>query len=147
MRRGRGLTRGSTANVIERHEHEGNFRAVRRAAFYLLARRKGRVALTNFDLLLFLLNAGREKAKNLSGGNVLRLIQIRFVPPSWKKPHLPSSTIAPPARIADSSSKNAVSISSARTRRRSSSPRCASAIQIVRPLQSTALTYPQSNRL
>jgi len=68
MRRGRGLIRGSTANVIERHEHEGNFRAVRKAAFYLLARRKGRLLSPILIFcFFFLLNAGREKAKNLSG--------------------------------------------------------------------------------
>ena len=37
-------------------------------------------------------------------------------------------------RIADSSSRNAVSFSSARTTKRFPSSRCASAIQIVRPL-------------
>ena len=42
-----------------------------------------------------------------------------------------------------SSSTNAVSFSSARTTKRFPSPRCASAIQIVRPLQSTAETQPQ----
>jgi hypothetical protein len=43
-------------------------------------------------------------------------------------------------RIADSSSKNAVSFSSARTTKRFPSSRCASAIQIVRPLESQAET-------
>src|SRR5438552_7392269 len=47
------------------------------------------------------------------------------------------------ARTADSSSKNAVSISSARTTNRFPSPRCASAIEIVRPSQSNADTQPQ----
>src|SRR6266481_3055189 len=42
------------------------------------------------------------------------------------------------ARIADSSSKNAVSFSSARTTKRFPSPRCASAIQIVRQRASMA---------
>ena len=42
-------------------------------------------------------------------------------------------------RIADSSSKNAVSISSARTMKRFPSSRYASTIQSVRPLQSNAL--------
>jgi hypothetical protein len=42
-----------------------------------------------------------------------------------------------------SSSRNAVSFSSARTTNRFPSSRCASAIQIVRPLESTAETQPQ----
>jgi hypothetical protein len=46
-------------------------------------------------------------------------------------------------RIADSSSTNAVNFSSARTTKRFLSPRCASAIQIVRPTESTAETQPQ----
>ena len=46
------------------------------------------------------------------------------------------------AQIADSSSRNAVSISSARTTKRFPS-RCASAIQIVRPSASIAETQPQ----
>src|SRR5205823_5576488 len=45
--------------------------------------------------------------------------------------------------IADSSSRNAVSFSSARTTNRFPSPRCASTIQIVRPLESRAETQPQ----
>jgi hypothetical protein len=50
---------------------------------------------------------------------------------------------SPHARIAASSSINAVSFSSARTTNRFPSSRCASAIQIVRPLQSNANTQPQ----
>src|SRR5215468_1474509 len=46
-------------------------------------------------------------------------------------------------RITDSSSRNAVSFSSARTTYRSPSSRYASAIQIVRRLESTADTQPQ----
>src|SRR5260370_26152590 len=46
-------------------------------------------------------------------------------------------------KIADSSSTNAVSFSSARTMKRFPSPRCASAIQIVRPRESIAETQPQ----
>src|SRR5205823_11133027 len=42
-----------------------------------------------------------------------------------------------------SNSKNAVSFSSARTTKRFPSTRCASAIQIVRPLESIAETQPQ----
>jgi hypothetical protein len=47
------------------------------------------------------------------------------------------------ARIADSSSKNAVSFSSERTTNRFPLSRCASAIQIVRPSESIAETQPQ----
>jgi hypothetical protein len=46
-------------------------------------------------------------------------------------------------RIADSSSTKAVNFSSARTTKRFPSLRCASAIQIVRPQESTAETQPQ----
>jgi len=46
-------------------------------------------------------------------------------------------------RIADSSSINALNFSFARTTKRFPSPRCASAIQIVRPLESIAETQPQ----
>src|SRR5438034_1027701 len=46
-------------------------------------------------------------------------------------------------RIADSNSRNAVSISSACTTKRFPSSRCASAIQIVRPLESIAERQPQ----
>jgi hypothetical protein len=45
--------------------------------------------------------------------------------------------------IADSRSQNAVSFSSARKTKRFPSSRCASAIQIVRPLESMAATQPQ----
>src|SRR5947207_8750541 len=48
----------------------------------------------------------------------------------------------PAIRTADSSSTNAVSFSSARTTKRFPS-RCASTIQIVRPLESIAETQPQ----
>ena len=47
------------------------------------------------------------------------------------------------SQIADSSSINAVSFSSACTTKRFPSPRCASAIQIVRPSKSTVTTQPQ----
>ena len=55
----------------------------------------------------------------------------------------PQSSGRSAARIADSSSTNAVSFSSARTTKRFPSSRCASAIQIVRPLESIAETQPQ----
>ena len=51
-------------------------------------------------------------------------------------------------RTADSSSRNAVSFSSARTTKRFRSPRCASAIQVVRPRARPQLRRsPKSNRL
>src|SRR5436190_20832979 len=46
-------------------------------------------------------------------------------------------------RIAASNSRNAVNFSSARTTKRFPSPRCASTIQVVRPLESIAETQPQ----
>ena len=49
-------------------------------------------------------------------------------------------------RIADSSSRKSVNFSSARTTKRFPSLRCASAIQIVRPLESIAETQPQLQR-
>jgi hypothetical protein len=54
-----------------------------------------------------------------------------------------SNRLARPVRIADSSSTNAVSFSSARTMKRFPSSRCASTIQIVRPSRSTAETQPE----
>src|SRR5205809_7506473 len=50
-------------------------------------------------------------------------------------------------RIADLSSRNAVSFSSACTTKRFPLPRCASAIQIVRPLESTADRNRAGSRL
>jgi hypothetical protein len=46
-------------------------------------------------------------------------------------------------RITDSNSRNAVSFSCARTTKRFPSPRCASAIQLVRPLEAIAETQPK----
>jgi hypothetical protein len=46
-------------------------------------------------------------------------------------------------RIADSSSTNAANFSSARATKRFPLSRCASTIQIVRPLESTAETQPK----
>ena len=51
------------------------------------------------------------------------------------------------ARIVDLISTNAVSFSSARTTKRFPSPRCASAIQIVRASEPMAEKQPNSNRL
>jgi hypothetical protein len=50
---------------------------------------------------------------------------------------------SPPPRTPDSSSRNAVSFSSARTTKRFPSSQWASAIKIVRPLESIAETQPQ----
>src|SRR4029453_5476983 len=50
---------------------------------------------------------------------------------------------SPQPQIADSSSKNAGSFSSACKTKRFPSLRCASAIQIVRPLEPIAETYPK----
>ena len=50
-------------------------------------------------------------------------------------------------RIADSNSRNAVSFSSACTTKRFPSSRCASAIQIGRPLESTGSRNRASSRL
>ncbi|PYV61640.1 MAG: hypothetical protein DMG97_42560 [Acidobacteria bacterium] len=50
---------------------------------------------------------------------------------------------SPQARTAASSSRKAVSFQSARTTKRFPLSRCASAIQIVRPLESIAETQPQ----
>jgi hypothetical protein len=49
---------------------------------------------------------------------------------------------SPQLRATDSTSTNAVSFSSACTTKRFPSPRCASAIQIVRPFESIAETQP-----
>jgi hypothetical protein len=51
------------------------------------------------------------------------------------------------SRVADLSSIKAVNFSSARTTKRFASPQCASAIQIVCPLESIAETQPNSNWL
>src|SRR2546423_9942172 len=95
-----------------------------------------------FLLWLILGTAGLEQAKNLAGG-VLRLIQIRLTTPSLPKIVRVCQDNSPRLRIADSSSKNAVSFSSARTTKRFPSPRCASAIQIMRPSEAKAETQPQ----
>src|SRR5256714_7657252 len=82
-----------------------------------------------FLLWLILGTAGLEQAKNLAGG-VLRLIQIRLTTPSLPKIVRVCQDNSPRLRIADSSSRNAVSFSSARATKRFPSPRCASAIQM-----------------
>jgi hypothetical protein len=59
-----------------------------------------------------------EGAKNLAGENVLRLIQIRLTTPSFEKISLARQDNSPQARIPDSSSINAVNVSSARVAKR-----------------------------
>src|SRR5947208_6457928 len=70
-------------------------------------------------------------------------IQTRLATPSLEKSRCAVKTIPRKPELADSSSINAVSFSSVRTTKRFPSPRCASAIQIVRPLESIAKTQPQ----
>ena len=92
---------------------------------------------------LILKVAGPEETKNLAGRNVLRLIRIRLTTSSLEKILPVCQDNSPPTQIADSSSRNAVNFSSACTTKRFPSSRCASAIQIVRPLESIAETQPQ----
>jgi hypothetical protein len=63
--------------------------------------------------------AGPGGAKNLPGANVLRLIRIRLTTSSLAKIMPDSQDDSLLARVADSSSTNAVSFSSARTTKRS----------------------------
>jgi len=77
---------------------------------------------------------GQRQMVDHSHGSDCRSARFRLL----KLGHYP-----PHARIADSSSKNAVNFSSARTMKRFPSPPCASTIQIVRPLESIAETQPQ----
>jgi len=81
--------------------------------------------------------AGPEDAKNLAG-KVLRLIQIRLATASVAEITPAGQDIF--AATADLSSRNAVSISAARTTGRFPSSRWASTIQIVRYSQSKADT-------
>jgi len=60
---------------------------------------------------------GAGKAKNLRG-KVLRLIQAWFNEASFEKISHARQAQSPPALIADSSSRNALSFSSARTTKR-----------------------------
>jgi hypothetical protein len=80
--------------------------------------------------------AGPEEAKNHSGEMSLRLIQIRLATLSLAKITTARQANSPQAQIADSSSANAVSFSSARTTKRFPSSRCASATKLARPLES-----------
>src|SRR4029077_978478 len=84
-----------------------------------------------------------QKRRRTSRAKVLRLIRIRLTTPSLPKIVRVCQDNSPQARIADSSSRNAVNFSSACTTNRFSSPRCASTIQIVRPLESIGETHPQ----
>jgi hypothetical protein len=90
--------------------------------------------------------AGPDGGEEPSGGNVLHLIQIRLVTPSLQKISPACQDNLPHARIAVSSSTKALNFSSACTTKRLPSSRCASAIQIVRPLESIAETQPQLQR-
>src|SRR5215510_2388618 len=85
--------------------------------------------------------AGPEGAKNLAGKSP-PLIRARFATLSLAKIRAASQANSQQPLIADSSSINAVSFSSARTSKRFPS-RCASAIQVVRPSESKADTIPQ----
>src|SRR5207247_9444636 len=105
---------------------------------------------------------GSGRGEESSGGGILRLIRIRLATPSLQKKPRSCQANSPQAQIADSisakrsqflifslnrprqiarsNSRNAVNFSSACTTKRFPSSRCASAIQIVRPLESTADT-------
>jgi hypothetical protein len=76
--------------------------------------------------------------RNMVGGQIRFMADCRV----WKKPRQLVEPILQP-RIADSSSRKAANNSSARTTKRFPSPRCASTIQIIRPLESIAETQPQ----
>src|SRR6266850_660810 len=92
--------------------------------------------------------ADPEEAKNLAGKGVLRLIQICLTASSLVKISPTCQSNLPQTSITDSSSRNAVSFSSAHTTKRFPPSRCASAIQIVCPSESSPETQPQphSNR-
>src|SRR5260370_24608392 len=93
--------------------------------------------------LLLVCDCGSGRGEESSGGRVLPLIRIRLATPSFEKILLACQTNSPRARIADSSSRNAVSFSSARATKRFPLSRCASATKILRPLESIAETQPQ----
>ena len=96
-----------------------------------------------FPRWVFVVVAGPEETKNFSGGKCPPPDSDPFSEAESGKilADCQSKNVRP--RIADSSSTKTVSLSSARTTNRFPSPRCASAIQIVRPLESTAETQPQ----
>ena len=84
--------------------------------------------------------SGSGRGEEPSGDSVLRLIQIRLATPSLAEIRSACQADSPQGPVADSSSINAASFSSEGTTKRFPSPRCASTIQIVRPLESTAET-------
>jgi hypothetical protein len=88
-------------------------------------------------------DCGSGRGEEPSGERILRLIQIRLATPSLPEISLGRQDNSLPTRIADSNSTNAVNFSSACATKRFPSPRCASTIQIVRPLESIAETQPQ----
>jgi len=87
---------------------------------------------------------GSGRGEEPSGERLLRLIRIRLTASSLAKITRSSQDNSRRTRIADSSSTNAVNFSSARTTKRFPLPRCASATKIVRPLECTAETQPQT---
>jgi len=79
--------------------------------------------------------------KTLKEENVLKAVILRRLG-SREQTGVP--IICPQARIADSSSRKAVSFSFACTTKRFPSPRCASTIQIVHPLELMAETHTKN---
>src|SRR5262249_40203344 len=67
---------------------------------------------------LILWNCGSGRGEEPSGGNVLHLIQIRLATPSFARILSTCQAESPCTRVADSSSRNAVSFSSARPTKR-----------------------------
>jgi hypothetical protein len=88
-------------------------------------------------------SARLKKGKKAPGEKLPALTAGFQTTPSVEKIWPTRQDNLPQAQIADSSSTNAVSFSSACTTKRLPSSRCASAIQIVRPCQSKAETQPQ----
>jgi hypothetical protein len=103
--------------------------------------------ILSFSRLVNSAIAGLKGLKTATGRSVLRPIQIRLTASSLAKTSPACQTNSPQARIANSSSRKAVNFSSARTTKRFPSSRCASAIQIVRPLESIADRNRAGSRL
>src|SRR4029453_19494100 len=93
-----------------------------------------------FTLRLLLFTPRGEEP---SGEKVLRLIQIRLTRRVLKKSRQPVKPIRRKVGLLIRVPQKVVSMSSARTTNRFPSPRCALAIQIVRPLESIAETQSQ----
>jgi hypothetical protein len=91
-------------------------------------------------------NADPEGAKNLAGGKVLRLIQVRLAMPSFEKISPTCQDNSPQAGIAHSSSVNTVSFSSCTTKRFPLS-RCASATKNQLPVRTRLTEIAQGSRL